>query len=179
VTISTATVPRATVDSLLAGCDAFVSLHRSEGLGLPLIEAMQLGRPVVATGYGGCCDFLDETTGWVVQHSLVPLRQAYGPYPPGAVWAEPDVEHAAATMLRVVTEGDARERKAEAARRRVHELYAPAAAGARIRGELERILKARRRPAPTARAATKQPPSVRRSEASSPRSAPAVAETPR
>ncbi len=144
VTISTATVSRAGVDSLIAGCDAFVSLHRSEGLGLPLIEAMQLGRPVVATGYGGCTDFLDERTGWVVEHSLVPLRQAYGPYPAGAVWAEPDVRHAAELMVGLVTDSEARARKVEAARRRVNELYAPAAAGERIRRELDRILAARR-----------------------------------
>jgi glycosyltransferase involved in cell wall biosynthesis len=147
VTISTATVSRGAVDSLLAGCDAFVSVHRSEGLGLPLIEAMQLGRPVVATGYGGCCDFLDQTTGWVVDHSLVPLRQAHGPYPAGAVWAEPDLGHAAEMMVRVVAEPEGRTRKIEAARRRVHEIYAPSAAGERIRRELDRILASRRRPA--------------------------------
>ncbi|HET9767562.1 MAG TPA: glycosyltransferase [Thermoanaerobaculia bacterium] len=150
VTLSTATVPRPEIDSLLAGCDALVSLHRSAGLGLPLIEAMQLGRPVIATGYGGCCDFLDDKTGWVVRHSLVPLREPHGPYPVGAVWAEPDVEHAAELMLRVVADREGRSRKVEAARRRVDELYAPAAAGERIKRELDRILAVRRgqRPLP-------------------------------
>src|SRR6185503_6651172 len=144
VSISTVTVSRRAVDGLIAGCDAFVSLHRSEGLGLPLLEAMQLGKPVVATGYGGGCDFRDERTGWVVDHKLVALQQAHGPYPPGAVWADPDVRHAAELMLRVVTDPEARARKAAAARRRVHELYSPAAAGERIRRELDRILAARR-----------------------------------
>ncbi|HEV8240559.1 MAG TPA: glycosyltransferase [Thermoanaerobaculia bacterium] len=144
VTLSTASVQREVVDSLLAGCDALLSLHRSEGLGLPLIEAMQLGRPVIATGYGGCCDFLDDKTGWVVRHKLVPLRQAYGPYPPGAVWAEPEVEHAAELMARVAADREGRARRIETARRRVDEIYAPAAAGERIRRELDRILAARR-----------------------------------
>ena len=144
VTLSTATVPREAIDSLLAGCDALVSLHRSEGLGLPLIEAMQLGRPVIATGYGGCTDFLDDKTGWVVRHKLVPLREAHGPYPPGAVWAEPDVEHAAELMARVAADREGRARRIEAARRRVDEMYSPAAAGERIRRELDRILAARR-----------------------------------
>src|ERR1044072_8619007 len=58
-----ATVPRPEIDALLAGCDALVSLHRSEGLGLPLIEAMQLGRPGIATGYGGCPHFLRDKSG--------------------------------------------------------------------------------------------------------------------
>ena len=144
VTLSTATVPRESIDSLLAGCDALVSLHRSEGLGLPLIEAMQLGRPVIATGYGGCTDFLDDKTGWVVRHQLVPLREAHGPYPPGAIWAEPDVEHAAELMVRVAADREGRARRIDAARRRVDEIYAPAAAGERIRRELDRILAARR-----------------------------------
>jgi glycosyltransferase involved in cell wall biosynthesis len=151
VTLSTAAMGRSEIDSLIGGCDAFVSLHRSEGLGLPLIEAMQWERPVVATGYGGCCDFLDDAVGWVVRHSLVPLRQAHGPYPAGALWAEPDVAHAAEQMVRVATEAGTRARKAEAARRRVLELYAPAAAGERFRRELDRIRASRSGPRLVAR----------------------------
>jgi hypothetical protein len=115
---------------------------------------------VVATGYGGCTDFLDERTGWVVEHSLVPLRRAHGPYPAGAVWAEPDVRHAAEMMARVVADPEARARKVEAAQRRVQELYAPAAAGERIRREIERILADRRgqRPLPFPPAATAEAP---------------------
>ena len=144
VTFSSATVPRQTIDSLIGGCDALLSLHRSEGLGLSLIEAMQLGRPVIATGYGGCSDFLDDETGWVVRHSLVPLRQAYGPYPAGAVWAEPDLGHAAELMVQVAGDAEGRERRAAAARRRVDEIYSPAAAGERFKREFDRILAARR-----------------------------------
>ncbi|HEV8629481.1 MAG TPA: glycosyltransferase, partial [Thermoanaerobaculia bacterium] len=156
VTMLDATLTRQLIDGMLASCDAFVSLHRSEGLGLPIIEAMQLGRPVIATGYGGCCDFLDDSVGWVVDHTLVPLREAQGPYPQGAVWAEPDLEHAAELMRQVAADAEARRHKAEAARRRVHELYAPAVAGARMRRELDRILAART--AGDARKATEEPP---------------------
>jgi glycosyltransferase involved in cell wall biosynthesis len=151
VTLMTTTLSRERTDALIASCDAVVSLHRSEGLGLPLIEAMQAGRPVVATGYGGCCDFLDEGVGWVVRHRLVALDRNHGPYPRGAVWADPDVEHAAELMVEVVTDASARERKTAAARRRVRELYAPEVAGARFRRELERIFAARRAPVATAR----------------------------
>ena len=61
------------LNGLTAACDAYVSLHRSEGLGLPLIEAMYLGKPVIATGYGGVTDFLDDETGFVVRHRLAAL----------------------------------------------------------------------------------------------------------
>ncbi len=98
VTLLTGTLPREELDGITAACDAYVSLHRSEGLGLPLIEAMYLGKPVIATGYGGVTDFLDDNTGLVVSHRPVTLETPHGPYPAGAVWAEPDVNHAAQLM---------------------------------------------------------------------------------
>jgi glycosyltransferase involved in cell wall biosynthesis len=144
VTLITHSLSRAEVNSLTAACDAYVSLHRSEGLGLPLIEAMYLGKPVIATGYGGVTDFLDETTGWVVRHTLTALEEARGPYPAGAVWADPDAEHAAALMVEVAN-APAPElaRRTAAARARVQSLYGPAAAAERLRREVERIEGAR------------------------------------
>ncbi len=139
VTLLTGTLSRGQLDSLTAACDAYVSLHRSEGLGLPLIEAMYLGKPVIATGYGGVTDFLDEETGFVVRHGMTALQRPVGPYPAGSVWAEPDVDHAAALMLALAEAPEAAAPKVAAARRRVTELYAPEAAAGRLRRELERI----------------------------------------
>lgn len=145
VTLFAEPLSRSGMNALTAGCDAYVSLHRSEGLGLPLIEAMYLGKPVIATGYGGVTDFLDEETGWVVRHGMTALESAQGPYPAGAVWAEPDVEHAAELMLELANaEPGSTAGRIEAARRRVSEIYAPAAAGARMRRELDRIARLRR-----------------------------------
>ncbi|MFL6195915.1 MAG: glycosyltransferase [Thermoanaerobaculia bacterium] len=139
VTLMTGTLSRAGMNGLTAACDAFVSLHRSEGLGLPLIEAMYLGKPVVATGYGGVTDFLDDETGFVVKHRLTALERPQGPYPVGAVWAEPDVEHAAELMTALAESPESARPRIEAAARRVREIYAPEAAGERLRRELERI----------------------------------------
>ncbi len=144
VTLLTGTLHRDALNGLTATCDAYVSLHRSEGLGLPLIEAMYLGKPVIATGYGGVTDFLDDGTGFVVRHRLTPLETSHGPYPAGAVWAEPDVEHAAALMRALADAPEIAAPRVEAAGRRVRELYSPAAAGQRLRRELERIHGARR-----------------------------------
>lgn len=139
VTWLTGSYTRTETMSLFATCDAYLSLHRSEGLGLPLIEAMMLGKPVIAPAYGGCADFLDEQTGWVIEHRLVALDAPHGPYPPGAVWADPDPHHAAELLLRVMQEPEARARKAAEASRRVLDLYGVEAAAARLRRELERI----------------------------------------
>ena len=140
VTLIQRSTDRGEIGGMMAACDAYVSLHRSEGLGLPLIEAMYLGKPVIATGYGGCTDFLDETTGWPVAMDLVSLDRNYGPYPAGAVWADPDPAHAAEHMVEVACEPEKAAERARAARERVESVYAPEVAGRRFRHEVERIL---------------------------------------
>jgi glycosyltransferase involved in cell wall biosynthesis len=89
---------RERVVRLIAACDAYVSLHRSEGLGLTLIEALMIGNPVVATRYSGVTDFLEGPGAFPVAFTLRPLRRDHGPYPRGNTWAEPDVEDAARQM---------------------------------------------------------------------------------
>jgi glycosyltransferase involved in cell wall biosynthesis len=98
---------RAEITALTAVSDAYVSLHRSEGFGLTLAEAMLLGKGVVATPYSGVTDFFDLNNGFPVRYELVELTADTGPYPAGARWAEPDVGHAAKLLRRV------RERRAE------------------------------------------------------------------
>lgn len=143
VTLLVGTLRREELNGLTAACDAYVSLHRSEGLGLPLIEAMYLGKPVIATGYGGVTDFLDDGTGFVVRHRLTAIERPEGPYPAGAVWAEPDVEHAAALMRALANAPESAAARTAAARKRVRELYSPEAAGERLRRELARIRRRR------------------------------------
>jgi glycosyltransferase involved in cell wall biosynthesis/SAM-dependent methyltransferase len=131
VTFFDGATDREGVERMLAASDAVLSLHRSEGLGLLPIEAMHLGKPVVATGYGGVCDFLDEESGFPVRHRLVTIERDAGPYPQGAVWAEPDLDHAVEQMIRVVSGAPPVERRTRAARARVEELYGVEAAGRR------------------------------------------------
>ncbi len=139
VTLITAGYTRTEMDRLLATCDAFVSLHRSEGLGLPLIEAMFCGKPVIGTRYGGCTDFLNDETGWPVAYRLVPIQRLAGPYPVGAVWADPDVDDAARQMLRILDCPMEASERAAAALRVVTQIYAPDSATKRFRSEFERV----------------------------------------
>ena len=88
-------------NALLGACDCYVSLHRSEGLGLTLAEAMALGKPVIATGYSGNLHFMTPDNSYLVDYTLSAVPPACGPYPTTARWAAPDLGHAA-RLLRMV-----------------------------------------------------------------------------
>src|SRR5690606_16420364 len=89
---------------MLAACNALVSLHRAEGFGLVIAEAMALGRPVLATGYSGNMDFTTAENSLLVRHRLVGLDRADGYYPAGTTWAEPDLDDAARQMRRLAAD---------------------------------------------------------------------------
>jgi glycosyltransferase involved in cell wall biosynthesis len=140
VEIDTLPLDRGGIERLLAGCDAYVSLHRSEGFGLPIAEAMALGKPVVATAYSGPRDFLDEATGYPVRWTPAVQKTALPPYPAGTRWAEPDEAHAAETLSRVVSDRAESTRRGEAGRRRIESAYGVEAAGRRVAERLDRLL---------------------------------------
>ena len=95
------------VNALLSLCDCYVSLHRSEGFGLTMAEAMYLGKPVIATGYSGNADFMNANNSFLVKYKLVEIEKDVGPYRKGCVWAQPDIEHASELMRCVYTNRDA------------------------------------------------------------------------
>ena len=97
-------VSREEILGLIGAVDVYVSLHRSEGLGLTVLEALMLGKPVVVSDYAGVKDFLDVPGVHRVPCREVPLKRDFGPYPRGSVWAEPDLE-AAALAMRAACEG--------------------------------------------------------------------------
>jgi glycosyltransferase involved in cell wall biosynthesis len=86
------------LNNIIASCDAYVSLHRTEGFGLPIAEAMLLHKPVIATGWSGNLDFTTEENSLLVKHEFSVNTEDYGPYKVGMRWAEPDVDHAAKLM---------------------------------------------------------------------------------
>ncbi len=130
---------RGVYEARLRACDAYVALHRSEGLGLPAIEATWLGKPVVATAYGGLCDWLDDSTGYPVPFRPVTLDQAHPPYPRGAMWAEPD-NVAATDALQALLEDEAEAaRRVQAAQARITALYGLEAAATRFAQAAKRL----------------------------------------
>ncbi len=95
---------RAEVNSLLYISDVLVSLHRSEGFGLPAAEAMAMGKPVICTNWSATTEFMDEKCACPVEYQLVKLEKCIGPYEKGNYWADADVENAAVYMRRLVQE---------------------------------------------------------------------------
>ena len=87
------------IDALYNEADVLLSLHRAEGFGLTLAEAMQRGLPVVATGWSGNADFLSEAVGVPVPWRLVQAQDPQRTYHHSALrWAEPDIDVAAAAL---------------------------------------------------------------------------------
>jgi glycosyltransferase involved in cell wall biosynthesis len=97
-------LPRAGLWALVAAADCMLSLHRSEGYGFAIAEAMALGRAVIATGWSGNVDFMVGPGAFSVPYRLVPAHDPQEIYDiPGAQWAEPDIA-AAAALLQALAE---------------------------------------------------------------------------
>ena len=122
--------------ALTQACDCYVSLHRAEGLGLTMSEAMSLGKPVIATAYSGNLDFMTDETALLIPWTPAKVGDDAAPYAPGAIWAEPDLDCAAAAMRRVVEDTSFATRLGEAARRDLELRFSPAVTGARMRQRL-------------------------------------------
>jgi glycosyltransferase involved in cell wall biosynthesis len=124
---------------LLAAADCYVSLHRSEGFGLTILESLAMGKPVIATDYSGSKDFLNGRRGFPVSCELVPLRRNLGPYKKGSVWAQPDMQEAAAKMRWVRTHPAEVARVAHTAQREIASAWSLSAAGKGMMNRLNHL----------------------------------------
>ena len=103
IRLFTESLPYADALSLYASCDVYVALHRAEGLGLGLIEAMLLGKPVIATSWSGNMSFMDHTNSCLTRYKLVPVEGSLSVYKTAFIghtscWAEPAIDDAANWM---------------------------------------------------------------------------------
>lgn len=128
-TVIAETLPRESITLLQSACDAFVSLHRSEGFGLSVAECMFLGKPVVSTDWSATAEFVTEENGCPVRASLIELTENHGPYTKGQRWADPDIEHAAWHMRRLVDDASLRTRLGGAAAATIRRDFSPAKIG--------------------------------------------------
>ncbi|MDC7685298.1 glycosyltransferase [Asticcacaulis sp. BYS171W] len=111
----------ADMDRFMVSFDILLSLHRSEGFGLSLLEAMAAGVAVVATDWSGNTDFLKADNGYPVPYDLIPLNDPDGAYSAvkrerAQYWAEPDVQAAAHLLRELVYDPGIHTEKARVAR---------------------------------------------------------------
>lgn len=127
------------IKALVNHCDCFVSLHRSEGFGRGLAEAMYYGKPVIGTGWSGNLDFMTADTACLVDYTLIPLQEGEYPFWQDQVWADADVEQAAWYMRRLLDEpGFARDLGARA-RAHILQAHSSVAVGRQMRQRLEAL----------------------------------------
>ena len=127
---------REEIDALLAVCNCFISLHRSEGFGLGPAEAMSLGKPAILTNWSGNVDYMSPQNSIAIDYQLVPLDRQYGPYPPTQIWAEPDLEQAAAWMKRLVKDQELASRIGKLGQETIRREFSPEAVGQLIQERL-------------------------------------------
>ncbi len=127
------------LNGLMAACDCYVSLHRSEGFGLTLAEAMAIGKPVIGTGYSGNLDFMNAQNSYLVDYELGRVGPDCEIYPAEGEWAQPSVEHAAQLMRRVAEQSGEAAAIGARAREDIARELSPQTTGASMRQRLKEL----------------------------------------
>jgi glycosyltransferase involved in cell wall biosynthesis len=135
------------IAALIKHADVYVSMHRSEGFGLGLAEAMYFGRPVIATGNSGNMDFMNASNSCLVGYkSMIVHRNELSDnptamvlYQPGNLWVDPDVHEAARLMRRLFESPEQRSRMGAQAAHDIRSKYSSLAAGRAMRRRLEEV----------------------------------------
>jgi glycosyltransferase involved in cell wall biosynthesis len=140
VTVINGTLYDLEMKSLIWITDCFVSLHRSEGFGRGLSEAMALGKPVIATAYSGNMDFCSEETAFLVPYSLIGVRPGEYPHWRMQHWADPDVEIATKIMRELIDDPKKGRDKGERARLRLMTDFSYLAIGLRYQRRIDELM---------------------------------------
>jgi glycosyltransferase involved in cell wall biosynthesis len=151
-------LPRDRMNALLGSIDVYASLHRAEGFGLGIAEAMLLGKPVIVTAYSGNMDYSTRTNSCLVGYTMRPIDEsdhrltphAREVYEPGLIWAEPNVGQAARWMRYLYEHPEERLRIGRAGAQTVRNQFNPETVGNVVANRLAQI----RREAPRATRST-------------------------
>lgn len=128
------------VYDLMAAADVYVSLHAAEGYGLTILEAMSLGTPAICTGYSGNMEFTTPENSWLVDYALIETGRVNGPYPAGALWAQPNLDSAVEAMRRATTHPEEVAAKSTAAQKKAAEAASLERYAGALKKNLDRVL---------------------------------------
>ena len=130
-------LPTEEKNGLATRADCYVSLHRSEGFGMTILEAMAMGKPCIATGYSGNMEFMTAENSFPVRFTMVPVGPGDLHYPKNDLWAEADTDHAAECMRFVADHPDEAARRGTRAREDIASTHSLAAVGHILAGMLD------------------------------------------
>ncbi|KRG69611.1 glycosyltransferase [Pseudoxanthomonas dokdonensis] len=126
--------------SLLACANVYVSLHRSEGFGLGIAEAMSLGKPVIATAWSGNMEYMTTRNSFLVGYALSEIKSGQYPASEGQLWADPDICLAANFMRQLFVNPELARTVGEKAARDIREQLNPALIAGKIKTRCEQIM---------------------------------------
>jgi glycosyltransferase involved in cell wall biosynthesis len=133
------TLGRDEYNGLIKSCDVLVSLHRGEGFGLTMFEAMSVGKPVIATNFSGNTDFMNDKNSFLVPYKMVEVANVNSNYTKGYSWAEPDIDKAAELMKTVRSDYNRAKEIANKAQLELNTNYSLEKVGERMKTRLELI----------------------------------------
>jgi glycosyltransferase involved in cell wall biosynthesis len=136
ITLIDAYASAAEKNAMIAHCDCYASLHRSEGFGLTAAEAMLLSKPVIATRYGGNLEYMNDANAYLVDYTPVCVGEGVYPYPAKGEWADPDLDQAAEFMQRVFSNAAERTERGRLARCHMLAQHSLTIAGAAVEKRL-------------------------------------------
>jgi len=139
ITLIEGYLTRQEINRLIASCEVFLSLHRSEGFGLGLAEAMLMGKAVIATNWSGNLEFMCADNSLLVDYRLVTLESDFGPYKAGQQWAEPDIASASRAIIALCDDPQLADRLGEVASRRIRDSFSAQRIGELISRRLQAI----------------------------------------
>lgn len=133
------TLSRDEVNSLTKCVDVVVSLHRAEGFGLVLAEAMLLGTPTVATNWSSNTEFMNENVACMVDYELITIEKDMPPFKAGNRWADANLDQAAGYMKKLYEDKEYYEMIRKNAKEYAEEKLGMDQAAGRMRERLKEI----------------------------------------
>jgi len=136
-------MPRRAIDVLHAKNDCFVSAHRSEGLGLGLMEAMSHGNMVIGTDFSGNTEFMTDYNSLLIDYQMTPVSNMQWLsqwYKGDMLWAEPDLAQLAKAMRLVYDDREFAKMRGSAARDWLKEHFTWESAASKLVGEVEKMM---------------------------------------
>lgn len=133
-------MPRGRLLDLYRALDVFVSLHRSEGFGRNIAEAMLLAKPVIVSAHSGNMDFTEHDTAALIPITLSTVADGDYPFGAGQMWGEPNIEAASQAMRRMIDDKPWRERLAQRAQKAIIDKYSPEVAATAWSNRLKNII---------------------------------------